>query len=75
MRAGLEALRWETLAPGLQVHVSVGVSTTGEGVSLQDLVRVADAAMYTSKNEAADGATAAVPQNHHGVPVDGTLAG
>jgi diguanylate cyclase (GGDEF)-like protein len=65
MRAGLAAVEWGALAPGLDVRVSIGAATTGEGVSLQDLVRLADAAMYAAKH----------PRTHHGAPVDGTLTG
>jgi GGDEF domain-containing protein len=58
------------------VHVSIGVSTTGVGVSLEDLVRVADLAMYASKNEGA-GRSASSHGTHDDdpVPVDGTLTG
>jgi GGDEF domain-containing protein len=72
MRAGLDAVAWQALVPGLDVHVSIGVSTTGAGVRLDDLVRVADAAMYASKNEAAGGSTAAhAPQDDEQPRADG----
>jgi diguanylate cyclase (GGDEF)-like protein len=76
MRAGLDAVAWQALAPGLEVHVSIGVSTTGVGVSLEDLVRVADLAMYASKIEGA-GRSASSHGTHDDdpVPVDGTLTG
>jgi diguanylate cyclase (GGDEF)-like protein len=55
MRAGLDAVDWPALAPGLDVHVSIGVATTGGGVSLADLVRVADEAMYAAKHDRTGG--------------------
>jgi PleD family two-component response regulator len=76
MRAGLDAVAWQALAPGLELNVSIGVSTTGVGVSLEDLVRVADLAMYASKHEAVgrSAASRGTPDDDR-VPVDGTLAG
>jgi diguanylate cyclase (GGDEF)-like protein len=76
MRAGLDAVAWHALAPGLEVNVSVGVSTTGAGVSLQDLVRVADLAMYASKNGTVGRSTATHAREDDGrVPVGGALTG
>jgi GGDEF domain-containing protein len=58
------------------VNVSVGVSTTGAGVSLEDLVRVADLAMYASKSETLRRSAPAGAHRGDGrVPVDGALTG
>jgi diguanylate cyclase (GGDEF)-like protein len=63
MRDGLEAVSWGAIAPGLEVRVSIGAATTGDGVSLHDLVGLADAAMYEAKH----------PRTHQRASVDGTL--
>lgn len=73
MRAGLDDVDWAAFAPGLRLRVSIGVATTGEGVGVEDLVGMADLAMYGSKQ----GPTAAVggARSPHGEPGGGSLAG
>lgn len=75
MRAGLEAVDWESLAPGLRLRVSIGVATTGPGTRLEDLVGLADAAMYVSKHGAAGSpAPDDDARSHHGGLGGGSLA-
>jgi diguanylate cyclase (GGDEF)-like protein len=76
MRAGLEAVDLTSLAPGLELRVSIGVATTGRTTRLEDLVGAADAAMYASKHDAP---RLVEPEgdagSHHGGPRGGSLAG
>jgi diguanylate cyclase (GGDEF)-like protein len=72
MQSGLDAVDWVALAPGLDLRVSIGVATTGQDVTVEDLVGMADLAMYASKHQsAAAGHSARSPR---GEPGGGSLA-
>jgi diguanylate cyclase (GGDEF)-like protein len=75
MRGGLDAVDWVALAPGLDLGVSIGVATTGPGISVEDLVGMADLAMYASKHEGSGAAAGRDARTHHGEPGGGSLAG
>lgn len=76
MRAGVDAVDWDALAPGLELRVSIGVATTGPDIGLADLVGVADTAMYASKHGETGGpaSAGADARTHHGEPGGGSLA-
>lgn len=73
MQSGLDAVDWAALAPGLDLSVSIGVATTGHDVTVEDLVGMADLAMYASKHGSAAGGRDA--RSHRGEPGGGSLSG
>jgi len=55
LRAGLAAASFDEVVPGLQLTFSAGLSTCGDGETLQAAIERADKAMYRAKLRGRDG--------------------
>jgi diguanylate cyclase (GGDEF)-like protein len=51
LREAVQAYAWATIAPGLAVTISIGVSGVGHGDSVASLMQRVDGALYRAKNE------------------------
>lgn len=51
LRRAVEAFRWESLASGLRVTVSIGVASAAEAADGADLLALADRRLYAAKRE------------------------
>jgi diguanylate cyclase (GGDEF)-like protein len=51
LRAAVESFDWHTIAPGLQVTVSIGLARAAEAVDGTQLLALADQRLYTAKRQ------------------------